>query len=117
MVAVQIFLLDQAHANLLVDRSTPRPLVSMKMVLLAAASLITILVAFFPASFFLFCGLTEAEWNAGKITMIATLAIVAAALLIGLVPSLIRNYRLIRYGLVILGEVVSSKSETTTHHS
>jgi hypothetical protein len=116
MIAERNFLLNQVHAKLLAEFSTPRPLVSMKMFLLAIRMLMAILFMFFPAGFFLFCGLTEEEWNAGKITMIAALAIVATAMLIGCIPAFIREYKLIRFGQVIFGEVVSSKSETNTYH-
>jgi hypothetical protein len=113
----QTFLLDQSHAGLLADRSTPRPLVSMKMFLLAAGIFIGVAAVLFPAGFFLACGIAEGDWNAGKIVFIAFLVIVPGLMLIACIPSGIRNYKLIRYGQVILGEVVSSKLQTNTYQN
>ena len=114
---MQAFLVDQSNSTLLDDTRPVRPILSRRMVCFIAGVLFRIPIVFFPAGFFLFCGLMEDKWNDGKVTMVAVCAIGALLMLIAGMPDLIRDYRLIRIGQILFGEVVSYTAVTNTHQN
>ena len=114
---MQAFLLNPWNEKLLADTSPNpvRPVCSWKMFRFALLVIVGCLAVFSPASFILLAAFIDDKFTEQTITAICIVAGIGLFFILLAIPTIRREYRLLRYGRVLIGEVVNCKAETHTH--